>query len=473
MGPVNHTKSVIIIGFGLILTLLAALAAIWLLHVKENNRRLTTLIEAQKVSELIFIMRDAAHKRALALYRLAILEDPFEKDAEYIYFHEQAENFIKARDLLLASGMSAEQSKAWQVAKTFINQGATSQNKTLVLIMNGNIPAANQLLLHTVIPTQNIVMEHLTTMLDAQKSLAAAELNDTTTQNKAVYLLVSALGGIALIVGTIIALFVIKTSSRSERELVNAWEEAQLANQHKSIFLANMSHELRTPLNAIIGYSEIIQEETQQPGQESLYSDVSKIHKAGHHLLALINEILDLSKIEAGKVELFPESFHLVPLIKEIVYIIEPLLEGSNNKLTLCMTVTDDLLHNDVTKLRQTLFNLLSNACKFTHHGTITVEVSEFGKGNISWIKVAVKDNGIGISEENMNTIFAPFTQADTSTTRNFGGTGLGLTISKHYCKMMGGDLAVESQSGKGSTFTMTLIKRINKEENVSLKISA
>ena len=470
MSLVNHTKPVIIIGFGIILTLLATLSAIWLVNIKANSQRLTALVDTQKVSELIFIMRDAAHKRALALYRLAILEDPFEKDSEYIHFHEQAENFIKARDELIANGMSKEQTQAWEVAKPLIQQGSASQNKTLELIMEGNIAEANRLLLHSVIPTQNTVMEHLTTMLNLQKSLAASELNNTTSQNQAVYVMVSVLGGVAFVLGTLIALFVIKTSSRGERELVRAWEEAQLANQHKSIFLANMSHELRTPLNAIIGYSEIIQEETNGPGNESLHTDLSKIHKAGHHLLALINEILDLSKIEAGKVELFAESFNLNTLIEEVVYTIEPLLEGSNNKLTMSVSHMNNEVHNDLVKVRQTLFNLLSNACKFTQHGFITIDVSEFEKDRAAWIKIIVKDTGIGISREHLDNIFAPFTQADTSTTRNYGGTGLGLTISKRYCQLMGGDLRVESELGKGSTFTMTLLKHVGEEQVIALK---
>jgi len=470
MSLVNHTKPVIIIGFGVILTLLATLSAIWLVNVKANNQRLMALVEAQKATELIFTMRDAAHKRALALYQLAILEDPFEKDDEYIHFQEQAENFIKARDELLAKGMSKEQAKVWEVALPYVQQGAASQNKTLGLIMEGRIPEANRLLLQSVIPTQNIVMEHLTTMLDLQKSLATAELNDTTRQNQAVFFMVAALGSVAFILGNLIAYFVIITTSRSEREMVRAWEEAKLANQHKSIFLANMSHELRTPLNAIIGYSEIIQEETQNFSSESLHSDISKIHKAGHHLLALINEILDLSKIEAGKVELFPESFNLVPLIEEIVYIIEPLLEGSDNNITFSISNINDVIYNDLIKVRQTLFNLLSNACKFTRHGLITVEVSEFEKDGDAWIRIAVKDTGIGIAKDQLNSIFAPFTQADTSTTRNFGGTGLGLTISKRYCNLMGGDLNAESETGKGSTFIMTLPKRISENPAEILK---
>jgi signal transduction histidine kinase len=470
MSLLNHTKPVIIIGFGIILTLLATLSTIWLVNVKANTQRLTALVKAQKVSELIFIMRDAAHKRALALHRLTIMEDPFEKEEEFNFFHEQAENFIKARDELLAHGMSVPQAATWKVAKPYIQKGAASQNKTLDLIMAGNIPEANHLLLHTVIPTQNAVMAQLTAMLDLQKSLAASELNDATAENKAVYWMVSLLGGVAFITGTLIALFVIKKSSKGERELLRAWEEAQRANQHKSIFLANMSHELRTPLNAIIGYSEMIREETNELHDDTLNSDLEKIHKAGHHLLALINEILDLSKIEAGKTVLFAEPFNLKALIQEVVFTIEPLLEGSNNKLSLSIAEMDTEVYNDVTKVRQTLFNLLSNACKFTQHGSIKLQISEFEKDRVTWIKITVKDTGIGIPQEHLDNIFAPFTQADTSTTRNYGGTGLGLTISKHYCRLMGGDLSVESDTGKGSTFTMTLLKHISEESCANKK---
>jgi signal transduction histidine kinase len=457
-----HTKPAIVIGFSIILAILAILAAIWLFNINANSQRLTTLVNEQRESELIFIMRDAAHKRALALYRMAILEDAFDRDEEYIHFMDQAGRFIAARDQLFGQGMTEREAQAWKVAQPLIRQGSASQNQTLNLILEGNIQQANRLLLNEVIPIQNQVMEHLTKMLEFQKQTAANDLEQTTQQNKAVFFTVSSLGSAALILGGLIALFVIKTFTNSERALIGAREDALRANQLKSVFLANMSHELRTPLNAIIGYSEIMQEEVEDLGISEFTEDLDKIHRAGRHLLTLINDILDLSKIEAGKMDFYPEQFDLNDLIEEVCFTIQPLLEKNHNKLRTRGTINDEIF-NDSTKVRQTLFNLLSNACKFTQDGEITVLVTEFYKERSEWVNITVTDTGIGMTEEQIKHIFAPFTQADTSTTRNYGGTGLGLTISKHYCHLMGGNLSVQSEPGSGSSFTITIPKQVNK----------
>jgi signal transduction histidine kinase len=452
----HHTKPVIVIGFGIILAILATLAAIWLFHIKANSHRLTTLVDEQRASELIFVMRDAAHKRALALYRMAILDDPFDRDEEYIHFMEQASKFIAARDKLLEQGQSTSESEAWKTAQPLIRQGSASQTRTLELILDGKIAEANQLLLNQVIPIQNKVMDRLTMMLDLQKQTAANDLAETSKQNDAVFFTVSTLGSVALIIGGLIALFVIKTFTSSERKLIDAREEALRANQHKSVFLANMSHELRTPLNAIIGYSEIMQEEAKELGHAEFAGDLHKIYGAGCHLLALINEILDLSKIEAGKMEFYAEQFDLNALIEEVCFTVRPLLDKNHNTLSTTGALSHDA-YNDLTKVRQTLFNLLSNACKFTHHGAITVAVREFEKDQTGWASITVSDTGIGMSKEQLEHIFAPFSQADTSTSRNYGGTGLGLTISQRFCQLMGGNLSVQSEPGKGSSFTINI----------------
>lgn len=457
----QHTKPVIVIGFGIILALLASLAAIWLFHIKSNNQRLTQLLSAQEVSEQIFIMRDAAHKRALALYRMAVLEDPFDKDKEYVNFMAQAGKFIVARDRLLSQGMPADKLKAWEVAQPLIRQGSDRQTQTLELILEGNISQAHQLLTTQVIPIQNTVMDYLSEMLETQKQATVSDMEHISAQSEAVFATVFMLGTAALVLGTLIAWFVIKTTTNNQRALIDAREEALLANRHKSIFLANMSHELRTPLNAIVGYSEILHEEAREIGAQQFVDDLQKIHSAGGHLLGVINEILDLSKIEAGKMEFYPEQFDLAAMITEISHTLQPLLEKNQNQLRSTVHLRNPIC-NDSTKLRQTLYNLLSNACKFTHKGVITLAVSEFDKANATWIKIIVSDTGIGISQEKLKEIFNPFTQADNSTTRHYGGTGLGLTISKRFCAIMGGNLSVHSEPGKGSTFTITLPRYVD-----------
>jgi len=246
-------------------------------------------------------------------------------------------------------------------------------------------------------------------------------------------------------------------NARLFREIEARGHQLELASQHKSQFLANMSHELRTPLNAIIGYSEMLQEEAAELGQADFLPDLQKINAAGKHLLALINDILDLSKIEAGKMDLFLESFAITPMLREVVTTIMPLVEKNANTLVVQQATDLGTMHADLTKVRQVLFNLLSNACKFTAHGTITLAAVCDTRDGAAWLTFRVTDTGIGITAEQMQKLFQAFSQADLSTTRQYGGTGLGLAITRHFCQMMGGDITVESALGQGSTFTIRL----------------
>ena len=239
--------------------------------------------------------------------------------------------------------------------------------------------------------------------------------------------------------------------------LTVARDEAMEANRTKSQFLANMSHELRTPLNAIIGITELLEEDAADDGQDDYVEPLERISRAGKHLLHLIDEVLDLSKIEAGRVELHAEAIDIAGLMGELATTAQPLARKKGNRLAVRHPRDFGKMHGDPTRVRQIVLNLLSNACKFTEGGEVRLTVERLREGGRDWVEFAVSDTGIGMTPEQQAKVFEEFAQADSSTTRKYGGTGLGLPISRRLCRMMGGDMAVISEPGIGSTFTARL----------------
>ena len=257
--------------------------------------------------------------------------------------------------------------------------------------------------------------------------------------------------------GSIADLASLAIGSRNRRqqqeELMRAKDAAETASRTKSAFVANMSHELRTPLNAIIGYSQLLCEEAADHGALEMVPDLQRIEKAGHQLLGLVNDVLDFSKIEAGRLTLKPEPFDVVALVRDVV--LDSRLAARTNQNQLVVEGDGSvMLYADPHRVRQVMVNLVSNACKFTHAGQVTVRVHTNSSG---WVAIDVQDTGIGISDEQLSRLFQEFVQADVSTTRRFGGTGLGLVITRRLCRMMGGDVFVHSEPGVGSTFTVSL----------------
>jgi signal transduction histidine kinase len=255
--------------------------------------------------------------------------------------------------------------------------------------------------------------------------------------------------------------------NRMSEDLGRLYERLESFSKNKSQFLASMSHELRTPLNAIIGLTEMMVSNAPRFGTEKAQEPLRRVHRAGTHLLGLINQVLDLSKIEAGKLELSPETVNLAPLLEDVVGTGRQLAEQNKNRLVVESPDNLGSLTVDPMRLRQILLNLLSNACKFTKQGEVALRVKRVVDGR-SWIEIAVADTGIGMTPDQQAKLFEEFTQADSSTARQYGGTGLGLAITRKLARMMGGDVTVKSEPGKGSVFTVRLPGGVPKDAAVA-----
>ena len=450
----SQSMTVLAVGFGTILVLILTMTINWLNYIEHSTQHIEEILEEQEESNLVFKMRDSAHQRAHLLYRIALLEDTFERDEKYIEFKAHASDFIQAKDELVAMGISEHETALWNKVKSRIIEGAQTQIDTIENFIADKNSIARDMLLNQVTPSHEKVLNDLTKMLDYHREESREAVKEAVLSNDQMYGLVIALGVSMFLIGLAVALFTIRNSTRVERELVQLQQAAESASHSKSLFLANMSHEIRTPLTAVIGYAETLQEESLSQAESN--ECVNTILRNGKHLLNVINDILDLSKIEANKLDVELISVSLLNVVNEVESVMEHTARGKGLALDVDFKFPiPGTIASDPTKLKQVLLNLLSNSIKFTENGSVTLSC-EFNAPT-SHLIFTVADTGIGMSQEVIERIFSPFAQADASTTRKFGGTGLGLTISRQLAKMLGGDLVCTSEPGKGSKFVLTI----------------
>lgn len=459
------SKLILTSGFAIVVLVITALTITWAIHVFESKENIKVIFGEQKQSRLLVAMRDAARQRAIYLHRMLTLTDPFERDAEFMKFNAAATDFVVARNELLSMEEGASQEVSiWNAARPHIVDGQASQLETAELILQERHEEANELLLNKVIPIQNKVNETLSAMFGVQKETALKAYEAAIDRNERIYWIAILSGTSAVLLTIFVAFIVVRRTVHAEASLDEARVAAQTATEMKSQFLANMSHEIRTPLTAVIGYADTMLE--QNITEEDRNHTAKRILNNGKHLLHIINDILDISKIEAGQLSIEKISVSQVKLIKDVEWLIGSAIreEGLYFDVNYEFPIPDNI-KTDPTRLKQILLNLLGNAKKFTPAGSVSLTIKYLPDQKKMCYEV--KDTGIGMSEEEQVKLFRAFTQADDSTTREFGGTGLGLYISRQLAQMLGGDLVCQSVKGEGSLFTATVNAELTSDTRI------
>ena len=613
-----------IFGFGSIIFILVALIFIWHNDIRNSTERLQRIADQQLETSLITNMRDATLRRAVSLARMNAMDDPFDRDDEFMKIREMGTEFLDSRDKLWARPMKDTEEIAWEIAKKKMNVGGRTQHKVLTLIQDGEIDEAKKVFIKDVVPAQDNFVESISQILDMKRKDVETELAEASKHNEEAYLVIGLLGTVACLL-SIFMFFIIRRTASTEgalreqsarlrllykvssmsgvnlyeqidemlklgcqilnldcgrvikvdaeantatllnvagpdtynqtpgamyylseslcsitckrenpfaftgvgstnlpehdnllrsvkvgaylgspinvngksygtvnfsaranrdapfsdadkdiinlignwisvalerqlhqQELKEAKETAESASKTKSAFLANMSHELRTPLNAIIGYSEILSEDAADTGDSTALGDLNKIKNSGQHLLSLINDVLDLSKIEAGKMEFMFENVEVKSVVEELLETIKPSLAENDNEIVSNFDSRVSEVRADNMRFKQVILNLLSNANKFTTNGKITVNVNLVDRDSRNHVSISITDTGIGMAPEQLDRVFEAFSQADSNISKKYGGTGLGLAITRRICTLMDGDINVESVKGAGSTFTVS-----------------
>ncbi len=484
----EHKKSVarqallVFVGFMAVVFVLLAATVISLASLGNQNERLKQLVERQNVkSELMHEMRHVIRDRMLNVFTMSHLDDPFDIEAEWEKYSRNGSRFLESRAAFIALGITPLEEKSIETQRTALEEGQRIMDYVISLLRQEKYTNTSQEILKAQIANQRI--DHaLAELIRVAEQVNHAAVKQATEDYLATRNQIFLLDLLAIVLCLGIITFVIHRIRTQQEALTQAIAALESANEHlearvlertedlmgtrdaaleaskaKSRFLANMSHELRTPLNAIIGYSEMLLEDAEDLGYHEQMDDLHKIQSAGRHLLDLIRDVLDITKIEAGKMQVIPEMFSLRELAQEVVDTVHPLIEQRKNQFLLDYDERITDMYADPIRVRQILFNLLSNATKFTEEGTVTLSIQQEIRKDKAWVICLVRDTGIGISHEQQNKLFQAFAQVDDSSTRRYGGTGLGLVISLRFCQLMGGTIAVESELGQGCQFTVSL----------------
>lgn len=430
-------------------------------------------------SALMNSIRYGIYERQVSLRNIMLMSDPFDRDDGKTVFNSFALDIIAARNQFSSMQLNAQEKNILKEINEAMVKAYQAQVSAIdASIYENKIPTKKEL--HKTFATQKTFINKVKKMIALQRSATEKAVMDAEKSYREAKSSVYILGGSALLFGIFIALFIIRLTESQARDVNNAMLEieeshnlleervekrteelaqardvALSSNKAKDVFLANMSHELRTPLNIIIGYSELLEEVAYDENAKSLIPDLNKIQHAAQQQLALINTILDISKIEEGKLEINAIDFDVEQLLFEIEAAAKPLMSKNNNIFNINCMHGIGMMYSDNMRIRQILLNFLSNSAKFTHQGNISLNVTKDEKGD--QITFEIKDTGVGISEKYMNELFNKFTQADSSTTKKYGGSGLGLSISKQLCELLNGNIIVTSEENKGSCFLLKL----------------
>ena len=470
----QQSRKIVAMGFFLILLALASLFALRLWNLNADKQRNVLLADAAEEQHLVYDMARITRSRLEILGAQLSVKNRQEANHKLEVFDALAGSFlVKRKNLtqLLEKPIKvkgafydrSDELREWNQLQDLIGQGKAVQDNLYQMILDEKWAGANEkLILANQMQAQ--VIEGLTRIYTASSIRIKHHTDENSNSISRQTIQASLLGSVAIVLGIGIAIYVWRTIKVTDAMMLKAMNAAIVANRYKSTFLANITHDLKSPLNAIMGYSQLLRMQIGGLGHTELLKDIDKIDDGGRHLLSLINNLLDLAKIESGKMTLYIENLDMPSWLAQVVDIVKPLVAKNGNTLSVKIAENVSEMKADSTKLMEILINLLGNASKFTQHGSIFLEVNREEAEGQAHYQFRVRDTGIGMTPDQMEHIFEAFSQAEASTTRKYGGTGLGLAICKNFTEMMGGTLTVKSQLGKGAEFILMLPVEVGSE---------